>query len=172
MARAALFILVGVVFFVDWVLADPGYEASESRFAWDHVLAFSAALLGLAAALPVFARLAGGPGVSRAALVGAAGAALGSLTNILEDGLQMEWAFYGFVLSAALMLLGLLALIVVIAVTGRRRRPLALIPAGTMAAILFYVPAGGSLMLATWLAAAAIAVVLPRTAARSESATL
>ena len=34
----------------------------------------------------------------------------------------------------------------------------ALIPAGTLAAILFYVHAGGPVMFATWLAAAAFAV--------------
>ena len=70
----------------------------------------------------------------------------------------MEWAFFGFVLGTAIILLGLLAL--TIAVVAREgQRPLALVPAGTMAGLLFFVNAGGPVMLAIWLVAAATALV-------------
>jgi hypothetical protein len=90
------------------------------------------------------------------------GAVLASLSNILEDGLHMEWAFFGFVLGSAIILLGLLALTGAIALGGREsHRYPTLIPAGTMSALIFYVAAGGILMLATWLAASAVVMVLP-----------
>ncbi len=44
---------------------------------------------------------------------------------------------------------------------GGGQRILALIPAGTIAAIVLYVVAGGMIMLITWYAAAAAALVLP-----------
>jgi hypothetical protein len=160
MRRAALFAFVGVLFFVP----GNGHELSESEMSdWNNVLAFSAALLALAFALPMFAQLAGDHGALRVSRVPAAGAALCSLANIFEDGLQMGWAFLAFVLGAAILSFGLLALMVVIARAGHgSRRLLALVPAGTLAAITFYASGGGILMLATWLAAAAIALVLPR----------
>lgn len=70
-----------------------------------------------------------------------------------EDGLRV------FVLGTGALGLGLVALTAAIAtlVQGNGRLT-ALIPAGTLAAILFYVHAGGPVMFATWLAAAAFAV--------------
>jgi hypothetical protein len=59
------------------------------------------------------------------------------------------------------MHIGLLALTVALATRGRERH-LALIPAGTSAAILLFVVAGGPVMLATWLAAAALALNFAR----------
>lgn len=169
--RAALFALVGVVFFVHWIVTDPTYEGSKSMNDWNFVLGFSAALLLLAFALPLFAQLVGGRSVFRVSLVPAAGAAIASLSNVLEDGLRMDWAFFGFVLGTACVVLGLLTLTAVIAFGGRGgHRLLALIPAGTMAAVIFYVIAGGILMMTTWLAAAALALALPtRSALRGES---
>lgn len=171
--RAALFALVGVAFFGHWLLADPSFEVSDSQSEWKYVLGFSAAILALAFALPVFGRLAGGRWVFRLSLLAGAGAALGSLANILEDGLQMGWAFFGFILGTAIIELSLLALTVVMTLTGRGGyRLLALIPAATAAAIVLYVIAGGILMLATWLAAAALALALPtRTAPQAAPTT-
>lgn len=55
----------------------------------------------------------------------------------------------------------LLALTAAMASVGNGyRRLFALVPAGTMGAIVLYVIAGGPLMLATWLAAAALALAL------------
>ena len=162
MARAALFILVGLLFFAHWLVTDPTYEGSDSQDEWNYVLAFSGVILSLAAAIPMFAQPAGGRSAFRASLVAAAGAAFASFANILEDGVGMGWAFFAFVSGAAILLLGLLVLTVVIALGGRGgRRLLALLPVGTIAAIIFYVMAGGPLMLATWLAAAALALALP-----------
>jgi hypothetical protein len=170
--RAALFALMGVVFFVNWTVCDPTYEGSKCTDDWNVVLGFSAMFLLLAIAVPLFARLVGGRSVFRVSLVPAGGAALASLSNILEDGLKIDAAFFGFVLGTAGIILGLLALTAVIVFGGRGGdRFLALVPAGTMAAVIFYVIAGGILMLITWLAAAALALALPRrTAAQAPSA--
>lgn len=161
--RAAYFALVGIVFFAHWIVTDPTYEGAKHMQDWPYVLWFSGTLLLLAFAVPLYARLVGGLTVFRTSLVPAAGAALASLSNILEDGLRMDGAFFVFVLGTAALLLGLLVLTAVIAVGGRgTHRLLALVPAGTMAAVLFYVLAGGVLMLITWLAAAGLALALPR----------
>ena len=172
MLRAALFALVGVGFFTHWVVTDPSRDGPIVT-AWPHVLAFSALLLTLAVALPVYGRMVGGRWVLRLSLAAGAGAALASVANIFEDGLQMDWVFFVFVMATAIINLALLALTVVIARTGRSsHRLLALIPAGTLAAIIFNVWAGGVVMLVTWLAAAAVALALhTRAAARAASAT-
>jgi hypothetical protein len=161
-SRAALFALVGLVFFLHWTLADPSYEVSESQDDWSFVLGFRAAILLLGFAIPVFAQLVGRRLVFRMSLIPAGGAILASLSNLLEDGLHMDWAFFGFVLGSAIILLGLLAPTGAIALGGRdSHRYSSLIPAGTMAALIFYVTAGGILMLATWLAASSVVLVLP-----------
>jgi hypothetical protein len=158
MVRPALFALTGIAFFAYWALAHPTFEASASQSEWPTVLGFSATLALLGVAIPVFGRMAGGRWVARLAL--AAGAAVGtsSVANVLEDGLHQEWAFAIFVLGEAALLVSLLALTVLIA--ARRRgvdRLLALVPAGTVIGILLFVVAGGVIMLATWLGAAAAA---------------
>jgi hypothetical protein len=166
---AALFGSVGIVFAAYWALADPRHDSIRTE--WGYVLWFSAALLLLALALPVLGWLAGGPWVRRISLLAAGGAALGGATNILEDGLGQSWAFWGFVLSAATVVAALLTLTITVAVSTRgRRRSLALVPAGTLVAILGFVEVGGVVMLATWVVAAALALVLP-TRSRSLSAT-
>src|SRR4051794_21050647 len=129
---AAYFAFVGVLFLLHWVVTDPSFDATDTMTEWPYVLAFSAALLSLACALPLLARLAGGQRVVRVSLVPAAGAALGSFANVLEDGLGMDWAFWVFVMSTGLILLGLVAFAMVMVRDRRGRdRLLALIPAGT-----------------------------------------
>jgi hypothetical protein len=157
--RAALFAFVGVAFLLHWIVADPGFDESESQTDWSYVLGFSMALLALAVALRLFARLVGKQTVLRASPVATAGAAVSSIANIVEDGLGEGWAFFVFVLGTGALGLGLLVLTGVIAVVVQgRRRLTALIPAGTLAALLFYVHAGGPIMFATWVAAAAFAL--------------
>jgi hypothetical protein len=162
MLRSALFAFVGLTFFGWWVVADPGFEESASQSEWNYVLAFSGVILLLAFAVPTLAQLVGGRLAFRVSLVAAAGATLSSLANIFEDGLQMSWVFFVFILGAAFMQLGLLALTGVIAFSGRGGyRLLALVPAGTIAAIILFVVAGGPIMLASWLTAAMLALALP-----------
>ena len=62
------------------------------------------------------------------------------------------------------MLLGLLGLTIVFLRVGRRGgRKLALVSAGTLVGIVLFVPAGGPILLASWLAAAAFAYARPTT---------
>jgi hypothetical protein len=154
--RAALFVLLGIGFCAYWVVAQPTYEGSSGQGEWPHVITFSGLTLGLAISVPLFAQLVGGRIVLRGSIVVSAGATLSSAANVIEDGLKMEWAFYAFVLGTVIILIGLLALTVAI-VTRESHRHYALVPAGTMAALLFFVPVGGPVMLATWLVAAALA---------------
>lgn len=158
MLRAAFFALVGVAFFTHWVVTDPSFEGPINT-EWTHVLAFSALLLTLAVTLPVYGWMVGGRWVFRLSLVAGAGAALGSVANIFEDGFAIGWVFFVFILGTAIVNLALLGMTVVIARTQRGvYRLLALIPAGTVAAIIFNVLAGGIIMLVTWLIAAALAL--------------
>ena len=162
MLRAAFFAGVGIAFFTHWAVTDPGFEESASQSEWRHVLAFSAVLSTLAVAFPLYGRMVRDRWAFRLSLIAAAGAAIGSAANIVEDGLQMDWAFFVFILGTGVMLLVLVALALVVGGTGPGRyRLLAVIPAATAAAIILYVWAGGPIMLVTWLAAAGIALVLP-----------
>jgi hypothetical protein len=109
--------------------------------------------------------LAGGKVAFRTSLIAAAGAALASVSNIVEDGFDREWAFFSTVVGTAILLVGLVGLTatIVFGVRGRLRL-LALIPLGTILAVALYVFAGGPLMLVTWFAAATFALVLPKRA--------
>ena len=168
MLRAAFFTAVGVTFLVFWLITNPSYEEKDTQDEWPQVLAFSAVILTLAFALPLLAQLAGRRNVFRLSLIPAAGAALSSVANIVEDGLRVRWMFFGFVLGTSIILLGLLVLAVALVRGGRgRARLLAVVPAGTMAGVIVFVVAGGPVLLVTWLAAAALALATPKaTAAR------
>ena len=161
MKRAALFALTGFVFFAFWVVAKPGFETSPTQGEWPNVLAFSAVILSLAFAVPQFAELTGERVAIWASRVAAAGAVLSSAANIFEDGFKMEWAFFAFVAGLAIIELSLVVLaIVLVARAGQRH--FALVPAGTIAGIVFFVIAGGPLMLVTWLLAAGFALAPAR----------
>lgn len=165
MKRAALFALTGLVFFGHWSVANPSFEASPTQGEWPNVLAFSALILTLAFAVPQFAQLVGGRVAFRASRAVAVGAVLSSAANVLEDGLKMEWAFFAFVAGLAIIELGLLALAIALVARGGQRH-FALVPAGTIAGLLFYVVAGGPLMLVTWLLAAGLALAPARNPAK------
>ena len=159
MRRAALFIFVGVGFLVLFLhrLTDPDFQDPVSFSDWFATLGFSVALFALAAALLVFGRLFGEPLIRRMSFVPSVGAALGGASNILEDGLQVDWAFWLFVLSAGLSALGLAALTAVIALTGRERgRLLAAVPAATLVGQLTFPVGGGLLMAGAWLGLATL----------------
>ena len=161
--QGALFTVVGVGFFVVWLrMLDSGGQIPEAPSNWFGVLFFSALLIALAFALPTFARQIGGRIVFRASLVPAVGAGLGGVANILEDGLHLDWAFWLFILSLAIIDFGLFAFAIVVAFIGRDRgRLLAAVPAATLAAVLLFPVIGGVLMLVAWLAAAALALGRP-----------
>ncbi|MEO7396336.1 MAG: hypothetical protein ABIW50_06940 [Candidatus Limnocylindria bacterium] len=159
MSRSFLFALTGVLFFVYWAVARPSFEMTASMTEWPNVLWFSATLISLAVALPVFGRMVGGRSVIRLASIAGAGVGLSSVANIFEDGFRIEAFFFAFILGTLILDVALLALTIVIARTfPDRSRLLALIPAGTLAGILLFVVAGGPIMLVTWAVAAAVAV--------------
>lgn len=158
-ARVGVFLLSGIAFFVYWIVVRPTTEASATQTQWPYVLWFSGTILTLAFAVPAFGSMVGGKWVVRLALAAGAGAAWNSVVNIIEDGLGQDWAFLLFAIGSGGILLSLITLAVVLVVRGRgSRRALALIPLGTAVGILSFVNAGGVIMLATWLAAVAIAV--------------
>ncbi len=65
------------------------------------------------------------------------------------------------ILGTGITLIGLLALtIAIVARTGQRH--FAVVPLGTVAGLLLFVIAGGPVMLATWLVAAALALAPTR----------
>ena len=160
-SRSLLFALTGILWLVSWV-ADRSFEMEPSMAKWLVVLVFSAALLSLAVALPVVGRMVGGPPVVRSATIAGAAASLCSVANIFEDGFQIEWFFFVFVLGLLILDVALLALTIAVARTAPDRyRLLAIIPAGTLAGILLFPLVGGPAMLITWIAAAAAAVQMP-----------
>ena len=162
MSRSLLFALTGVAFFMFWAIARPSFEMTASMTEWPQVLWFSATLLSLALALPVFGRMVGGRSVVRLASIAGAGVGLSSIANIFEDGFGIDAFFFAFILGTLILNVALLALTIVIARALRGRdRLLAIIPAGTVAGILLFVVAGGPLMLLTWLGAATVAVRMP-----------
>jgi hypothetical protein len=162
-SRSLLFALTGILWLVSWV-AGPSFEMTASMAKWLDVLLFSATLLSLAVALPVFGRMVGGPQVVRVATIGGAVASVCSVANIFEDGFQIEWFFFVFVLGLLILDVALLALTIVIAhKAADRYRLLAVVPAGTLAGILLFPFAGGLIMLITWLTAAAAALKMPST---------
>lgn len=154
--RALLFALPGAAFLAYWVIADPGYGASASQTTWPYVLGFSGALATLAVALPVFGGQVTGRTARRWAVVAGAAAGTNSLTNIIEDGVGVEGMFFAFIAGTAVMLVALVGLSVVM-VRARGTRLLALVPLGTIIGTVAFVAAGGPIMAATWLGAAAAA---------------
>lgn len=172
MLRAGLFVCVGVLFCARSLqsFADPEFQDPVSASDWFAVVSFSAALFALALALPMLAQLIdGGRVVFRVSLVPAAGAAFAGLSNLLEDALQMGFAFWFFIVGTVLTILGLIAFTLVVAVVSRgRRRPLATVSAATLIGVLLFEEGGGVVIAAAWLAAAAISLRLPaRTDARA-----
>jgi hypothetical protein len=163
MLRALLFALTGVAFFVFWALTHPSFEMTASMTEWPQVLWFSATFFVLAIALPVFGRMVGGRSIVRLASVAGAGIGLSGVANIFEDGFGIDVAFFGFIAGTMILNVSLIILAVVIARTMPGRSGLwAIVPLGTVTGILLFVVAGGPVMLATWLGAAAAAVSVAR----------
>lgn len=122
------------------------------------------ALFALAVALPRFGRMFDELRIRRVSFIPSVGAALGGASNIFEDGLQLDWAFWFFVLGSGLVVVGLAALAIAIALLGRGGdRLLAAVPAATLVGQLVFPVGGGLLMAAAWLGCA---WALPRTRRR------
>jgi hypothetical protein len=159
---ATFFVVVGVSFCAWWVVADPTHEISDTQDEWPYVLAFSGVILLLAIAVPLFARLIGDALVLRfrSSWPGAPSSGVSrtfSRTVSVSKGSSSSSFFCLMIID-----LSLLALVILLAVRERGgRRLLALVPAGTLLAIIFAVEVGGPLMLVTWLGAAFVAVAVP-----------
>jgi hypothetical protein len=169
-----LFAIAGGALFAYWSIARPSFEMTASMKEWPTVLWFSATLLSLAVALPVFGRMVGGTQVVRLASIAGLGVGLSSVANIFEDGFRIDGFFFLFILGTWTLDVALLALTIVIARTAPdRSRLLAVIPAGTVAGILLFVVAGGPIMLITWLTAAVAALKMssPQTPVPAEPIT-
>ncbi len=92
-------------------------------------------------------------------LVPAAGAALSGLSNLLEDALQLGFAFWSFIAGTLLTMLGLIAFTLVLAIVCQgRRRLLAAVPAATLIGVLLFEREGGVIVAVAWLVAAVISL--------------
>ena len=159
--RVALFILVAVLFIAHWVIADPGFEESATQTQWPFVIFFSAALLALALALPVYSKVVVQGPALRSATVAGVGAGLSSVANVIEDGFGVDAAFFGFVAGAAILIVALACFAAITLYRGiTPRRRLAVVPVGTVAGQVLYVFAGGPIMFATWMLAAAFTLLM------------
>ena len=159
--RAVVFAVTGTALFAFWIIARPSTEMTDAMREWPNVIWFSATLLALAVALPIFGRMVGGPRVVRLATIAGLGPAISSFANVLEDGFRIDAAFFLFIAGTLILDVALLALTIELArQPDGRTRILAVIPAGALAGILLFVAVGGPVMLVTWLGAAAVALWL------------
>lgn len=171
--RSVLFALVGIHGIFFWIIVHPSTQGTYAQRQWPNVLWFSATLLTLGIAVLAFGWMVGGKPVKRWATIAFAAISWAALVNVIEDGFRVEEAFIFFVLGTLTFEIALLALTIVIARTAPDRyRLLAVIPAGTLAAILFFVIAGGPILLITWLTAAAAALRFPGALPEAPAATI
>lgn len=157
MARSVVFATAGGAFFVYWYIVRPTNQATAQQSEWPYVLWFSATILTLAFAAPLFGRMVGGRWTIRFSWLAGIGAAANSVVNIIEDGFGQDWAFMLFVAGSATTLLGLLGAAITIAFESEgKRRLLALVPLGSAAGIVLFTTVGSSLLAACWGAAAIV----------------
>jgi hypothetical protein len=111
----------------------------------------------------MLAQLIGRQGVFRVSLVPGVDSVLAGFSNLVEDGLQLGWAFWPFILGTAVIVVGLVAFTGVVVGAARGRvQLLAAVPVATLLDVLFLHDAGGGvLVLAAWLPAVALIVGLP-----------
>jgi hypothetical protein len=164
--RAAVFIVTGLLFAASSLtfLFGGNFQNARSLMDWFTVFSLSAALLALAVAAPMLARVAGTRWTIHASLLASAGATLAAIANLLEDALHMDWAFAVFVVGSAVTQVGLAATAITIAAGARGSdRALALVPAIVILDLLILHPVGGGvLVLAAWIWAAAVVLSWPR----------
>lgn len=159
---------VGAAFLAHWVLTDPTSDESAAQSEWLHVLAFSALLSLLGVAVLVAASLAPVRGARPAAFGASAGAGIVAAANVFEDGFGLSWVFYVTALGTSILLLALGAWGVAVGFSARgAERVVMLVPLGALIGVVFYVLAGGPIMLATWLLAAVLTFTLRRRVVRA-----
>ena len=131
-ALAAFLVSLGIGAWLHWSITDPSFDQTEAQSEWDHVLAFSALVLGLTVGAAALGRtLSQTVAVRRLALTLLATGVLAAVTNVVEDGFNVEAAFLAFVLLTGIQLVALVALAVALGISVRGpRRLLALAPPG------------------------------------------
>ena len=131
--------------------AHPAYWEPTTRLDWAAIMTFSALLATLAFAMLLVANEQRGVG-RWALLVGAAGAALASVANALEDGLGLSRFGYPFAAGTALLVIGLLTGGILLSVSRTGSRWLGLLFLGDVAALALAFDNTGLVALgSTWL---------------------
>lgn len=127
---AAFLVSLGIGAWLHWSITDPSFDQTQAQAEWVNVLAFSALVLGLAYGAAALGRaLSEARVVRRLTTTLIAAGALAAATNIVEDGLGIEHAFFLFVLLTGIQLLTLIALATALVRTVRgSRRTLGLAP--------------------------------------------
>jgi hypothetical protein len=163
-ALAAFLVSLGIGAWLHWSITDPSFDQTEAQSEWDHVLAFSALVLGLTVGAAALGRtLSQTVAVRRLALTLLATGVLAAVTNVVEDGFSVEAAFLAFVLLTGIQLVALVALAVALGISVRGpRRLLALAPLASAMGVIVYVHAGGPILLLTWCSAAVCLLVTRR----------
>jgi hypothetical protein len=160
--RAALFGATGLLLAASSLvmLANPNFQRPATALDWFATISLSAALLILAAALPLLARLAGDRRLYLVSLLGGAAAALAGIANLFEDGLQQDWAFLPFIGGSLVLELGLLGMTLLLVLrSDNRARLFALVPLVTAVDIVALHSHGGGVVAgATWVMAAWVSV--------------
>ncbi|MDL2334580.1 MAG: hypothetical protein QFC55_00935 [Chloroflexota bacterium] len=157
---AALFVLTGVLWLAHGALIQAGADYLDPRQLIDFaaIYLFSAALLALAFAVPALGRLSSRRWAARVGLIGGIGSGTAAVVNILEDGLNIEWMFLPFVVSALTVTVALLVLTLAFALFEHGAyRLLAIVPLSGL--LGFQGLLGGALALAAWLGAAAFVLL-------------
>ncbi len=165
MLRAVVFTATGLLFGASSLvmLGDPNFQHPATALDWFATLSLSAALLALAVALPMLARLVGGRRLYLVSVFGAFGAAVAGIANLVEDGLQLDWAFLPFIAGALIVQVGLVGMTVLMFLrSDNRTRLLALVPLITAVDILALHAHGGGVVVAmAWIGAAFVALRAP-----------
>lgn len=163
--RATIFICVAAFWCARSLLsfADPAYTDPVSAADWFAVVSFTVALFALAFALPMLAQLTGGGRlVYRASLIPAVGAAVAGFSNLLEDALQLGFAYWAFIGGSGVFALGIIVFALVVADARSDRRELfAIVPAATLIGWMLLEIGGGVIVAAAWLTVAAISLRSP-----------
>ncbi len=157
MPRVGVYLLAATTSFAYWFVARPTHEATDQMSQWPYVLFFSGLLAALAIGLLGFTTSISRRSARRAGYVATAALFGGSLVNIIEDGLDVEAMFFAFIATTLATLVALIVMAAILLLNPRgSSRLLALVPAGLIVGIMFFVEVGWLVMPATW----GIAIVL------------